>query len=424
MPDVVRRIDAAWAQPAFARHPARVAAVEDGGEVALVRQLAVEVQELLVGDGVLQAPVEVPGDEALVEMVDLLVGAVRRDLGAVAGIEQHALFIGANVIQEPVQAVQDIGRGGAVVQDDADLLGLEAALLQKRAHEEDVVDAPLEAVREIRVGVDADEEGAPLGCLFEDASRPEVARECARRQSARQLEPHPALRVRVVEVEDGIVVQDVVGLVEGRLDLGEVLRMDAQLGSEDVILAVEEVIPHARVEGLDAAGEAVADERVADLRAEGEEGGIRDAAGVPLEGVIAEERAQAVGADDVGLLGGDAVEHPGAELGPQPVIGRPLRDHPRRPADLVGNVHEATAARQKIADPMEDAALPQLGQRCQIRRPIERALLEEVVVEDEVERHLNAGRPALQVGGDGVSPGRHQQGIDVAVADAVHAQDG
>ena len=96
-------------------------------------------------------------------MVDLLARAVGGNLGAVAGVEEHALVAVGDVVEEPVQALQDVGGGGAIVEDHADLLGLEAALLQHGAHQEHVVDAALEAVRRIRVRVDADEERAALG---------------------------------------------------------------------------------------------------------------------------------------------------------------------------------------------------------------------------------------------------------------------
>jgi hypothetical protein len=69
----------------------------------------------------------------------------------------------------------------------------------------------------------------------------------------------------VVEVADGIVIQYVVRLVEGGPDLREVRRLDAKLGGEDVVVRIVEVIPHARVQRLDAPGEAIPEERVADL---------------------------------------------------------------------------------------------------------------------------------------------------------------
>src|SRR6266511_1695960 len=50
-------VEAAHAQAAVAGHAARVAAVEHGDEAAVVRKLAVELDELLVADGVRGVPV-------------------------------------------------------------------------------------------------------------------------------------------------------------------------------------------------------------------------------------------------------------------------------------------------------------------------------------------------------------------------------
>lgn len=62
MADVVRRGDASGLARAFARHAAGMAAVEDCGEVAVVGELAVELEEV-VGNCVLEF--RVPCDEAV-----------------------------------------------------------------------------------------------------------------------------------------------------------------------------------------------------------------------------------------------------------------------------------------------------------------------------------------------------------------------
>lgn len=127
--DVVRRGDASGFARAFVRHAAGMAAVEDGGEVAVVGELAVEVEELFVGDGVLGRPVEVVGGEAFVHAVGFVGGAVNGHLRAVTGIEQHARVAGFHIVQQPVQAIHDACGGGAFVEDDADVFRREAAFL-------------------------------------------------------------------------------------------------------------------------------------------------------------------------------------------------------------------------------------------------------------------------------------------------------
>jgi hypothetical protein len=49
--------------------------------------------------------------------------------------------------------------------------------------------------------------------------------------------------VRMVEVPDGIMVEEIVRLVELGLDLDEVRRLDAKLGGEDVVVRIVEVVP-------------------------------------------------------------------------------------------------------------------------------------------------------------------------------------
>src|SRR6266542_4959926 len=103
VPDVVGGIEPAHAQAAVAGHAARVAAVEHGHEAAVVRKLAVELDELLVADGVRGVPVEVVRHQTLVQMIDLATEVIGRDLGAVARVEEQALGPILDVVQEPVQ---------------------------------------------------------------------------------------------------------------------------------------------------------------------------------------------------------------------------------------------------------------------------------------------------------------------------------
>ena len=97
--------------------------------------------------------------------------------------------------------------------------------------------------------------------------------------------------------------------VERRKDLSEVVRMQPQLGSEYVVVLVVEVIPETRGrEQIDATGAKLSgNECVADLRAQRDQHSIRDQLrGVRLgEGVVADQRSQAVREDDIGLLAFD-----------------------------------------------------------------------------------------------------------------------
>lgn len=162
VPDVVGRTDPAHPRRSVARHAARVAAVEDRQELQLVGQLAVQVIELVVGDRVLDRPVEVVGDQRLVAAVDDVAQDVARHLGPVAAVVEHARVALAHAFEQPLEPLEHAGRRRAVVEHDADVLGREARLLQQLAHQVRVVDAPRQAHLRIGVLVDADQKSPVL----------------------------------------------------------------------------------------------------------------------------------------------------------------------------------------------------------------------------------------------------------------------
>lgn len=161
--DVVGRVEAADARGAIAVHAPGVAAVENEGEVDAIGELRVEAVDHLVGDAGFVGPVEVVGDESFFVAFDGHVGIVFGGAGAVAAEVEDELIAGAGVFEEPFDAGEDVGCGGAFVEEDADVVGWESAFLEDGADEEDVVDAAFKTVGGIGVVIDADEEGALAG---------------------------------------------------------------------------------------------------------------------------------------------------------------------------------------------------------------------------------------------------------------------
>jgi len=98
MPDIVRWGEAPDSRATFPCHPPGIAAVKDGNEPGLIGELAIEVKELVVRDRVLDTPVEVVGDEALILAVNALRLIVGWDLGAMTAIEEHPLVSSLSVL--------------------------------------------------------------------------------------------------------------------------------------------------------------------------------------------------------------------------------------------------------------------------------------------------------------------------------------
>ena len=126
-----------------------------------------------------------------------------------------------------------------------------------------------EAVGQIGVLVDADQQRASIGWRYDGAGQARFAGEGARTRRC-NVEPGAGLGVGVIEIENRVVIQNVIGFIEVSQDLREAIALQPLLGGKHVVVVVVKVIPHARVvERLDAAGEAVAHEGIADLRPPG-----------------------------------------------------------------------------------------------------------------------------------------------------------
>ena len=126
----------------------------------------------------------------------------------------------------------------------------------------------------------------------------------------------------VSEVAFGGMVGDAV-VVERRLRLAEVLCVpQPDRRREDVVVDVVEMVPEGDIQRQDAAVGEVADhERIADLRSKGDVLGLRQQPAhffffsVRMrKGVVGDERAEAVGENDVGLVLAHGVEHALAAL--------------------------------------------------------------------------------------------------------------
>src|SRR2546427_13027734 len=103
----------------------------------------------------------------------------------------------------------------------------------------------------------------------------------------------------MIEIPKRIMVQDIVRLVELGQDLDEVGRVKANGCREDVILRIIEVVPPPGVDRLDPTCEAVTNEWVANLRPQREDDFANGDSAVSAQGVVADQRPEAVGAHQV-----------------------------------------------------------------------------------------------------------------------------
>jgi hypothetical protein len=95
------------------------------------------------------------------------------------------------------------------------------------------------------------------------------------------------------------------------------------------------------------------------------------------------------------LLGGDGPEDQGAELPAQPLVYRPLGNHPRRPPGLERKIGEVAGAGEDVADAW---TIPLKASRASASAYVAAssgACSKKIVEEEEVEIDLKAGCPAL-----------------------------
>src|SRR4030095_16437075 len=159
--NIVGRVEAAHLRATSSRDSSGMTAVEKGNESRFVRQLRIEIAEVIVRQvtGPI-VPVEVERHKCLVRMVDHFVAVVIRNLCAVTRVKEHALIALLRVFQYPGEPFTDGRASCTFIQEDANVFGTETNLLQRGAHFKDVVDAALEAIIGVRVIFYADEKGA------------------------------------------------------------------------------------------------------------------------------------------------------------------------------------------------------------------------------------------------------------------------
>ena len=195
--DVAGGRDAAHAAVA-AGHAAGVAAVEHDGEFGAVAvrvewQVAVELAEQFVSEvGAFVVPVEVMEDQGFIHAVGFAAAAVDRQLGTVAGVEQHTLVPGAGAFHQPFEALDEVGPGCPGVVQQSDVTGVVAAFLEHAADQIGVVDAAIEACTGVGVIVDADHQGAAFALAAAGQERRHFQRPC-RHHIPGQLRPQAGL---------------------------------------------------------------------------------------------------------------------------------------------------------------------------------------------------------------------------------------
>ena len=101
--------------------------------------------------------------------------------------------------------------------------------------------------------------------------------------------PHGRGGIGVSQIQRGAVVQNVVGIVEFRNDLLKIVRRKFEAPGQNAVIRIEEVIPLATRERLDAAGEDVPHCRIADLRTEADEDLALDRVFIAYKRVVADQ---------------------------------------------------------------------------------------------------------------------------------------
>ena len=366
-----------------------MAAIEDGQEAGAVGQLAVVLLEVLVGEGVLGLPVEVHRHQGFVAALGLAVGAVAGQLRTVAGVEEHALIVGPHAIGQPVQALQQAGAGGARIGQHANVIGLEAAFLQQRAHQIDVVDAAVQAHVGLWIFVDAHQQRAPPHAPGhgQRRGRPRTWTDGGLGQQARQdVAGHARLR----QVGGAIVVD---GRSQKALGDGVGARVVAgQRAREDHVLRVVELEPLADalalgvVQRLDAAAQGRAQGRMSELRAEAEQPAAAQQR--PLAGghhapeqVIAAQAAQVVRAHQLRPEVLVLLAQGGHQRIAQRRAFRPFQGHAGRPAHLLVDRFRQAGVVQGGCGPRGLEAQP--GQGARHRPGVERVVVKQRVVARE-----------------------------------------
>ena len=126
--------------------------------------------------------------------------------------------------------------------------------------------------------------------------------------------------------------------------------------------------------------------------------------------------------DDIIGLACELFQQAGAQIGAQAILRAPLGDHPGGPASLFGQVEDPAAAGEQVADAVNHAAREQGREGLAVSHDIERRMIEEVVVGQEIAGYRGVRVPSFDVRRYSFRPRRHEHRILIAVADAVNAK--
>ena len=417
-----------------------MATVENGEEVRALGQLAVQFIELVVYDGVRASPIEVIGHQALIHPIRLAVGTIGGHLRAVAAVIEHPVLAVTRAVEQPFHPLENARRSRTVVEDHPDVFRGEAAFLEDRTHEEHIVHAAFEPVRRVRVIVDPDEQRPLLGSRSHqrrrllglqtlrqtrhDSTAGFLDGACSRCHSLRQVRPHRTQGARVAQIFRGVVVEHSFD-VELRNHLLELRVIEADARGEGVVVRIEEMKPTLRRrQRINPPLELIADERVSDLRTEGDEDAIRQQLRLFLgaEKIVADQRAETVRQHGVRLEVLDMIGHRLARLltqGAVRILLRPLCDHAGRPAQAIRHVAETARAAEYIPDAMPQPAGRQAEHRLgQIQRA-EVHVRKKLIVIHELDLKRNAREPC----GNRQHPIALEVRVRFLVADAMHTKE-
>ena len=90
-------------------------------------------------------------------MIDGFRSGVARQLRPVSAVEQHPFATIVRAVEEPRKPGANRAGGGALVEQDTDVDGVESAFLQEARHQERIVDAASQSMRRIGIRIDANE---------------------------------------------------------------------------------------------------------------------------------------------------------------------------------------------------------------------------------------------------------------------------
>ena len=333
--------------------------------------MAVERGKLIVKNGVAGLPVEVIRHQTFVDAIHLGIASIGGHLCAVTGkVEEHNVAI-AGVRKQPCEPLANGRSGGAIIERHPNRVGIHAHFLQRLADQKHVVDRPFQRITRIGVFGDTNEQRAKFGAAwchwhrcdrsdgsvrcFSSSLAPDFAASlgadgCGRghcdaahatgTQAEHQLAPALALRLLMLKVMIGVVVDQLKLKRRAHLFESRLPRQRKTAGEHHVIFVVE--IPPAREHrrALNAPGEHLAHSRMRDLGADGDEPSVEATEKglrlVAAQGVVSDQPAQAVRHDHVRFERGDFRCELVAQVNAQIWQRDKLRHHAHGPSVLIG----------------------------------------------------------------------------------------